>query len=365
MSQQDISDLAAYIKVLGTTKTVGITDTSIHIGWLPLIQEKFAKVDAVQQQITKAFFQDLNQKGGIYNRKIYLKNYQEKNNNESLDLFALTGSALFANQTNSTNNFDIGTTPFIGPISTYPTQNDWQKATTFYAYPNLKEQIELFATKLATTTGIQKSLAILVANTPLQQALAQPFKQAASFYLVKEIAPKTSDFTIIIEELKKSGIQSVLLLGNPELEAHFFQHFSTTVPPFDIILPSTQTQQSIFELPPTFNNKIVLLYPFWNNVVSPQGRESFQQLQQKYQLSIQYQQSQMLALSTATLIVEAIKACGQDLTPATLVEQLERFYKLKTQWSPSMTFTPNRHTGVEQIFVLRYQGKAGGFVLEK
>lgn len=363
MSQQDISDLTAYIKVLGATKTVGLTDTSIHIGWLPLVQEKFAKVDAVQQQITRAFFQDINQKGGIYNRKIYLKDYPD--NNTPTDLFALTGSAIFANQITSTKTFDIGTTPFIGPISTYPNKNAWHKATTFYVYPNLKEQIALLATQLKTIAGIQKPLAILVADTPSQQVLAQSFQQGSTIHLIKEITQQTTDFSTTIEELKKSGVQSVLLLFNPELETRFFQQFSKTPPPFDIILPGTQTQQPIFELPTTFDHKILLLYPFWNSVISPQGRQSFQQLQQKYQLSTQYQQSQMLALSTAALTIEAIKACGQELTPTTLVKKLEDFYKLKTQWSPPMTFTPNRHTGVEKVFMLRYQGKVGGFVLEQ
>ena len=367
MSLQDMDDLMAYIKVLGSTKTTGVTDTSIHIGWIPFLKEKFPKVEAVQKKITTAIFEEINQKGGIYNRKIYLKNYTNENNQDSPkeDIFALTGSALFANQAIATKPVNIENNPFIGAISNYPDKNNWNSATTFYAYPNLKGQIDLLAEQVQRIAGIKKPLAILVANTPLQKALAEPFKQKDFVHLVKEIPTTTTNFTAVIQELQTAGVQSVLLLLDGNLETHFFQTFSKSTPPFDIILPGTQTQQSIFDLPPHFDHKILLVYPFWNSVISPEGKQIYQQLQQKYQLSPQYQQSQMVSLSTATLIIEAIKACGQALTPEILIENLEDFYKLKTNWSPPMTFTPNRHTGITQVFVLRYQGKTAGFLSEQ
>lgn len=366
MSQQDMSDLLAYIKVLGSTRTTGVTDTSIHIGWLPVLQEKYPKVEAVQRKMTAAFFEEINQNGGIYNRKVHLETYTNEENQDASkeDIFALTGSALFANQAITTNPFKIKGTPFIGAISNYPDKNNWNKSTTFYVYPNLKEQIELFAKQAKKIEGIKKPLVILVADTPLQKALAESFKQKEFVHVVKEIPATTTDFTAVLQELEAVGTQSVLLLLDGSLETRFFQTF-TKSPPFDIILSGTQTQQSIFELPPHFDNKLLLVYPFWNSVVSSEGKQIYQQLQQKHQLSPQYQQSQMVSLSTATLLIEAIKACGQALTQEMLIENLEDFYKLTTNWSPPMTFTPNRHTGISQVFVLRYQGKTVGFLREK
>ncbi len=73
LSAEDMADLIAYVKRIDTDLDPGLTDTSIRIGLVLPSQGAFADVSAAMKDVFTAYFDNLNERGGIFSRKIDLR----------------------------------------------------------------------------------------------------------------------------------------------------------------------------------------------------------------------------------------------------------------------------------------------------
>ena len=371
MTQADMNDLIAYLEVLEKEATIGISDTSIHIGWLPLLEHKYPAIDGVQKNLVKAFFEEINQNGGIYSRKIYLKTFPinevKKSNTTPQEkdqaVFALTGSSLFGNY-ELTKPINTGGIPILSAIAPYPSNGIFNKKSTFFLYPNLKEQVEALANLINTPKIFGEHFTILIEKGTVRQELLETFlDKGNSSFTVTTIDSTSKNFKKIFNNWQQNRVKSVFLLVSKEMEEDFFAQMLAEQLSLDVLLLGTYTKTNIFDLPSYFDNRILLAYPSWTTSYAQKGRVLYQQLQQKYKLSKRFHQSQMAALATVILLTEALKSCGKGLTIDSFIKQVESFYKFQTGCAPPVTFTINRHTGSKEIFMLRYQGQKEGLRL--
>lgn len=359
MTATDIADLVAYMQVLGETKATGVTDSTITIGWMPLIEKEYKKVAEAEKKVVHAFFEKVNAEGGIYNRKIKLI---EDNTSTP---FAWTGSFLW-NNTNIPSSLDTEETPVIHAVSPHNSVRQLDKSTPFSIYPNLQQQLKILANflkKKATTTG---SIAILIEENAFPNTLVNIFNnQSSNSFFIKKIPSSTIDVQPILKELEQQNIHHTLFLMQEELEARFFKVIEKQQLPLEITLMGILTKTNIFERSSFFDEKISLIYPFWLNTLSQQGKTEYQYLSQQYQLPNYALQAQFASLTTATLLVEGLTACGKDIHPEAFTQYLESLFRFTTPYSPPLTFTKNRHTGSQQVFYVRFLGQEKGLVLER
>src|ERR1043165_2074306 len=73
MSQEDMANLIAYLKRIETDTDPGVNDTSIVLG--TVLPDKAALSEFAQPMgdVLRAYFAEINSRGGIYNRKIELR----------------------------------------------------------------------------------------------------------------------------------------------------------------------------------------------------------------------------------------------------------------------------------------------------
>src|SRR6185503_1010343 len=73
LSAADMADLIAYLKRLDSDLDPGLTDNRITVGLLLPSQGALADVGAAVKDVFTSYFEELNNRGGIFNRKIELR----------------------------------------------------------------------------------------------------------------------------------------------------------------------------------------------------------------------------------------------------------------------------------------------------
>jgi ABC-type branched-subunit amino acid transport system substrate-binding protein len=73
ISAADMADLIAYLKRIDSDLDPGLTDSSVRIGLVLPTEGALADTGAAMKDVLSAYFDDLNNRGGTYNRKIHLR----------------------------------------------------------------------------------------------------------------------------------------------------------------------------------------------------------------------------------------------------------------------------------------------------
>src|SRR5215213_9472752 len=73
ISAEDIADLIAYLKRIEADRDPGLTETSIKVGTILQQHGGLAEVGGAMKDVLTAYFANVNDKGGIYNRRIELQ----------------------------------------------------------------------------------------------------------------------------------------------------------------------------------------------------------------------------------------------------------------------------------------------------
>ena len=73
MSHQDLADLITYLKQLGKSLDPGLTETTIEVGTILPPGRRLAEMSQAVRAVLEAYFDEVNQAGGIYNRRIVLR----------------------------------------------------------------------------------------------------------------------------------------------------------------------------------------------------------------------------------------------------------------------------------------------------
>ena len=75
-----------------------------------------------------------------------------------------------------------------------------------------------------------------------------------------------------------------------------------------------------------------------------------------------HRREQVEAVASATLLVEALRRSGHDVTRRKLVAALEGVYGFRTGLIPAVTFDRNRRVGVAGAYVVRLDAASGATV---
>ena len=149
MPLKDMSDLLAYLKRIETDFDPGVSETSIVIGTLLPARNTMTGLAQAMGNVLQAYFAEVNNNGGIYNRKIELRlmhgdttstlpNMKHLIDDEQV--FAIvSGLTAGAEEDVATLSKDREV-PFIGPSALLPQRGLPLNRYVFYLLPGLKEQ---------------------------------------------------------------------------------------------------------------------------------------------------------------------------------------------------------------------------------
>src|ERR1700752_246468 len=368
MPQQDMADLIAYLKRIGTDLDPGVSDDKIVIG--TLLPEKSALTGLAQsmEDVLKAYFAEVNGRGGIFNRKIELRVLNGNagatvtNMKQLIDdsqVFAIV-SGLTAGAENGVASLSREReVPFIGPSTLMPDRASPLNRYIFYLLPGLREQARSLVNFAAKKNEPQKArVAIVSPDSEFSRVIAASVEDqekksglssTTSIYYSQD-AFKAKEF---VGELKTKGIDTVFMLGSAEDAAALFKEAGAMEWRPNVYLLGTLVGRSAPELVPAgMKDRVFFAFPTVPADVSDAGAAEYNGLLQRNKISSAHAAAQASAIAAAKILVYALERGGKDLTREGLITTLEGLYEFDTGLMPKITFGPNRRIGALGAYIV-------------
>ena len=175
LSLQDMADLTAYIKRLGTASDPGLTDTAVRIGLVLPPPGPLTPMGKAVQAALAARFAEWNDRGGFYGRKIELVPFappaEPAARRSAVDAFLSTGNVfaglaafLLGDDAPLAGFFETREVPLIGPFTVHPRESRPLDRQVFYLLPGIEAQ----------GRAVVRVLRGLSAETPAHPAIVGP-----------------------------------------------------------------------------------------------------------------------------------------------------------------------------------------------
>jgi ABC-type branched-subunit amino acid transport system substrate-binding protein len=366
ISIEDMKDLIAYIKRLEFDRDPGLTSESIDVG-VPLpANAALAGLGQAIRQVISAYFEDLNARGGIYNRKIKFHFTEAgadvstslRNLNNQHPIFAFIGGVSAGADKEIAALAREEEIPFIGPATLLPQVEHPPNRYVFYLLPGVSEQAAALINFADQQLGAKKlRVAVLFPNTDLPSAAAEAAmaraKEAGWTDVVKmPYSATTFDANKLAQQLKAEGTAAVFIFGGTNVDDFLRAASALEWTPYVLSLGALTSRDLAANVPAVFTKKVFLAFPTVPGDVTTDGLAEYRALAEKYKLPSQHTASQLAALAAAKTFVEGLKRTGADLSREQLVTALEGLYDYDTGLTPKLVFGPNRRVGAAGAYVI-------------
>jgi ABC-type branched-subunit amino acid transport system substrate-binding protein len=386
MSHQDLADMIAYLKRLGKNLDPGLSETVIRVGTiLPSTHSQAEAGRAVKAALT-AYFDEINQAGGIYNRRLESRFAASSDSPEELiatvrafladePIFALIGSSAGGPEHDLARLVQEHEIPLISALALHPPASFPLNRYAFYLFSGLKEQARALA-MFARKRYAQKNprAAILFSDDAASRDIVQAIRAECSnagWQAVEEMAiPRAQvDAARLAHRLSENATEIVFCLGSSGTEhRRLLQEAQKLNWTPLVFIPGSLASRDIFDLPVNSDGRLFLAFPTLPSDQTPASLAEYRRLAQTYKLPSQHVLAQLTALASASVLVEGLKRAGQALSREKLIETWEGFYKFKTGLTPALSYGPNRRTGARGAYIVSIDlvaktlAPAGGWV---
>lgn len=379
MSREDMSDLTLYLARLGKDNDPGIDESKIVIGTLVPTHGALAEMGQVIRSVTAGVFTDVNETGGIYNRRLELSVAETgetpaatRTNVErtftAQSPFAVTGAFIAGSEKEVLPYAAEKGIPLIGPFTLFPQTGAPLNARVFHLLSGIADQsramIEFAARKPEIKSG---GVAVVFPQNENNQAVHEAIQKQsklAGLSAAQTLSYAAGSFNSAetVRQARQAKRGAVFLLGSGE-DALAFMKEADTLGWFPFVfLTSTNSSREVFNAPGAFEGRIFIAFPTAPADYSTEGINEFRAFSAKHKLSSNHVATQILAYSAARLLVEGLKRAGKDLTRDKLVAALEGLYEYQTGLTPPITYGPNRRIGAMGAYAVTINLKEKKFL---
>lgn len=367
ISPRDLNNLIAYLEILGNEPEPGVTGDRIRIGALaPAISASTAGDLAV----LRAYFDELNQHGGIYNRKIELVTFQApgsavdvpqalKQFIEQENVFALLAPLAPGNDGGTAALLERQPLPTIVTFAGSSDASASENSQVFYVLSGLFQQTDALVKFASDRHSAHGPPAIVfpedmhsLADYTVKRCRAMSLGDALSFRYVQFNARSAAAW------LSRQNVHTVFFLGNGQELQDLLKNASNLT----VLQPGPLAGRALFDSDSELAHHVFLSFPTLPSDVAPEAFEEFHLLLRKHGLSSSEAGSSLLALASAKVLVEALRQSGRHLTRATLLGALTHLDDFNTGLTPPVSYRPDRRIGTLQAYVVEWDGKRKVFV---
>jgi ABC-type branched-subunit amino acid transport system substrate-binding protein len=366
MSQSDLADLVAYIRIMDTDHDPGITADQVRLGVI-LPPRRMTEMHDAVESVVKAYFEEINRGGGIFGRRIEIRfldcpevaETRTEKVREFLaakNVFALTSSFIAGDETELAPIFEQTETPIVAGFALYPQISAPPNPFVFYldegVFGQAKALVAFAARRfhapgsrpavLYYDSGPSRRLADAVEEQYKTLGLGAPVRiivspeGLASGEVARQISQSGSSFCVVLTP--SPALLTVLRQGESSLRTAF-------------LVPGSLVQDDIFNSPMALAGRIFLAYPASHPGLSPDAAAEYRRLIE-FLPSYHRATDQWLALAAAKALVEALKRTGRDLSREAFLASLESLSNFDTGFALPLSYGPNQHTGNTQIQVM-------------
>jgi ABC-type branched-subunit amino acid transport system substrate-binding protein/cytochrome c553 len=382
ISDRDLDDLIAYLKLVGTILDPGLGEKVIRIGTLVPAEGTLGEIGAAIREVIEAYFREVNDGGGVYGRRLELAVREipsaEEAAPEALQEW-LDEQQPFALVSPFTPRMDVAAQaaissqgiPVIGPFTLHSIRSYTLNRNIFYVYPGLGEQLEallrfadaelgLSAPRLAVVYPTESSL------TELTGALEKACELRDWPALRREsFAAGAFDAVSSVERLREAGIEVVVSLGiEDELRDFLAAASERSWTPW-VLAPGALSGGALSDLPRGFEQRLFLAYPTLPQDRKPWAMSEISRLLAGTERARSHLQAAISAYASASVLSEALRRAGRDLGRRELTAKLEVFYQFETGLTPRLTFTAIRRVGARGAYILGAESLAEGRLPEE
>ncbi len=369
LSVEDMADLIAYVKRIDTDLDPGLTDTGIKIGLVLPSQGALADVSAAMKDVFTAYFDDLNNRGGIFSRKIDLRVADAGAGGAATasvaqtfarkeQIFAFVGGLSAGADAQIAALAREEQIPFIGPSTLLPYAETPANRYLFYLLPGVAEQ----AVSLVNFASAQPELrnarvAIVHSDNSLGTAAAaaaeEHLKKSGQRVEAKQLYTSINfDARRIVNDLKSKSAEVVFFFGFGKEQTSLLNEAAAANWTPHLFFLGVMTGKELPTSVTAFKNKIYIAFPTLPADLNTEGVAEFRSLHEKYKFAPRHTASQLAAFAAAKVFVEGLTRAGKDLSREKLITSLEGLYEYQTGITPRITFGPNRRVGAAGAHVV-------------
>jgi len=339
-----------------STSQPGITANSITIGSLaPLTGENAETGNAVKAVLT-AYFDDLNQRGGIYGRRIVLR-FAESGENSAATLknakrlaatpvFAMVAPFVPDAEQKLAAVAQASKMPLVGLLA-LSVPNEPVNREVFYLLPGFQQlEQELVRFAAARDKSAMERTAVVVADSKLQTDVAAAMQATWKELNVEkpqEVVFSAAKGSEVISDLHSQGIERVFFIGDGEQLAPWIQAADKAEWAPKVFVLGPLLDESILGAPARFQGRIFAAYPQLQPEMG--AVDEFDYFLSSHNLASDHRLVQISAYCAAKILVEALARAGKNVTREKLIQTLEQMRDFRTGLLPGITFGANRRVG--------------------
>jgi ABC-type branched-subunit amino acid transport system substrate-binding protein len=368
ISDADIENLIAYLKRIRTYQDPGLTEGTIRVGMmLPFPGPQRAAAEGAAALI-RAYFEEVNANGGIYNRKIELRPIEPEQ--EALlagtgdsEPFVLLSPFVWGEHSRVIGEAEQKEIPVVAPV-TQVIQPGLRY--TFYLVAGLNEQASVLA-DYAVNSLLHPGDPVTIVHSE-DGTLSEIAKGIGQRLEAAGVRPRTIAYDgqlkpeAVVQTLRRTDVRAVFLLGMEEEQRSLAQAVqSSHWQPVVLIPGALAGRGSLVDLARS-SRALYLSFPFLPSDQTEEGRFFLQQLLARHQLKLRHPTFQVWSLAAAEVLVEALRMSGRQLSRQKLVLSLEGLYEFQSGLLPPITYGPQRRIGVLGAYVVRVEPGQNGLV---
>jgi ABC-type branched-subunit amino acid transport system substrate-binding protein len=369
MAGEDLEALIAYLKRLGTVPDPGLADGSIRIGTLLPREGIPAEMGDVMEKTIRAYFDDINEKGGIYGRKLELTVQRPAGQGpltgerlgsmlRQLEVFALVSTFVPGLHREMASAAEAEATPLIGPFTLFPLESSALNRYTFYILSGLREQMKALVDYSASVIKVENpAVAILVPSgreTAEVAAAVEEQCRRRGWQRVARIEFPSNQFDAgsIVRRLKSDHFDLLFFLGLDTEVRVFLERIQGVDRIPYILLPAVLAGESIYDIPRNLRDRVFLAMPSlpWDR--KEWGMSEFLSLSKKHNLPAAHLAAQISAYSSTKILLEGLRRAGRELNRERLLSSLEGLFEFSTGLTPPITYNRNRRIGALGAYVV-------------
>lgn len=356
MSQEDASDLIAYLKKLGRDLDPGLSETSISIGTLAVTDGRFADMSEAVKSALRAYFADINRQGGLFNRRLDLKIIESgespaerlkalKQSVEGEEVFALTSVFMAGADEEIAALCKDQEIPLVGAFTLDPRSDASANPFVFYIHSGLDDEAWALG-RFASEKYAAENPAAVILHTqekPTRAAAARIKELCAksNWSAVETIETGRDQFDIaeIVEKLMARRVAVIFFLAPNEIQKSFLDRTGSLRP--TIFIPGSLAGREMTQSA----SQVFLSLTALPSDRSEEAMAEYLRLAREHNLPARHLASQLSALASAKVLIEGLRRSGRDATRQRLIGSLEGMYKFPTGLTSPVTYNANRRIG--------------------
>jgi ABC-type branched-subunit amino acid transport system substrate-binding protein len=328
-----------------------------------------AESGSVAAELMRAYFEELNQQGGIYGRKIQIDIVQTKKTPaetaaaleqfaRSHDVFAIAGLLAPDAERTVADALENAGVPVVDIFAAEGPERLLAKARVFHLLPGLSPQARaLVRFAHGRLDGSASSVAIIAPAE--RRELARTVEEECRLHAWPAETLNYARFNgeEIAARLSARRTSVVIFLGQGQ-ELHSLLAAGEE---FDwrpqIFQPGILAGDEVFRVPPEASERVFFSFATLPSDIAPEALAEYKFLVNKYKLKVLHPARALSALAAAKLFTEGLRQSGRELTREGFVDALAALYNFNTGLTPPLTYGATRRIGALGAYIVRLNTK--------